>query len=92
MEIVLTEDFVNDLSCIKNYLLDKTESGYDSIRFKIFKNISYLKLFPEFGKKTKDKNYRIVIVKKYDYKIFYKINKDKIYIMRLIHGKRNFVL
>ena len=90
MKIEWTEPAISDLRHIRDYIAKDSE--YFSARFieKIINRIDVLPDFPEMGRvvtKTGDKGIRELICQKY--RIMYRIEKERILILAIIHGGRD---
>jgi plasmid stabilization system protein ParE len=88
MKIYFSQSFQKDLDEIENYLQDKTETGFVNIKINLYSTLGKIKLFPYIGVKTEKEKYYTFPIRKYDYKIIYKVLEKEIRIMRLIHNKR----
>ena len=91
MNLIFTEPFHASVAEIKEYISrDSTYYATLYIRkmithIEILKRNSYLgRVIPE----QDDINYRELIYGKY--RVLYKVSKDKVYLIRVIHGKRKF--
>jgi addiction module RelE/StbE family toxin len=90
MELKWTELAVNDLEGIRDYIAKDSEFYAIRLIERVFQVIEKLKLFPESGRVVQeidDINIRELILM--NYRIIYKIEKDFIYILAIIHGSRN---
>ncbi len=90
MKIEWTEPAISDLQHIRNYIAKDSE--YFSARFveKIISRIDVLPDFPEMGRgvtEADDKSIRELIYQKY--RIMYRIEKERILILAIIHGGRD---
>lgn len=89
-QIIWTEPALLDLEEIAEYIaLDKTEAAKRLVR-KVFSSIDRLKQFPESGRKPaelKESRHREIIVG--PCRIFYRVEKTKIYIIYVMRSERN---
>jgi len=88
-QIVWTEPVLLDLDAIAEYIaLDKPNAANNLVQ-KVFSTIDRLEQFPESGRKPpefKKSRYREIIVD--PCRIFYRIEKDKIYILYVMRSER----
>lgn len=78
-----------ELLQIKWYIEQDSEFYANKTVSEINKRIQNLLLFPEMGKVINEKqNMRQIIYK--SYRILYRFNSNKIYILHIIHHSRNF--
>jgi plasmid stabilization system protein ParE len=92
MKIVVAKSFEDDLNSIKEYLEDKSDSAFINIKTEVLSKLRQLTVFPGSGTKMENKDILKLVVRKYRYKIFYKIHldKDEMHVARLIHSRQNF--
>ncbi len=87
--VIWTEPALNDLSEIADYIaLDKASAARKLVQ-KVFSVTDRLQQFPESGRyppELDNSRYREIIVK--PCRIFYRINKDKIYILYVLRSER----
>lgn len=88
MKIVIEKLAIQELIQIKWYIEQDSEFYANKTVNEINKRIQNLLLFPEMGKVINEKqNMRQIIYK--SYKILYKFNSNKIYILHIIHHSRD---
>lgn len=88
MKIVIEKLAIQELLQIKWYIEQDSEFYANKTVNEINKRIQNLLLFPEIGKVINEKqNMRQIIYK--SYKILYKFNSNKIYILHIIHQSRD---
>ncbi len=90
MKIEWTEPAISDLQHIRDYIVKDSE--YYAVRFvsKIIGRIDVLPDFPEMGRivtEADDKSIRELIYQKY--RIMYRVEKERILILAIIHGGRD---
>ena len=91
MELRWTELAVNDLEKVRDYIAKDSEFYAIRLIERLFQETERLNLFPESGRvvlEINDKTIRELIFM--SYRIIYKIDKDFIYILAIIHGSRDF--
>jgi toxin ParE1/3/4 len=89
MKIIWTEPTSIDLENIKNFIKKDSDYYAEIFPLKIIKAVEVLKDNPEIGRVVPEfnkKDIRELIFK--NYRIIYKIDKDTIYILAVIHGSR----
>jgi len=88
LRIIIKKDALQELIQIKWYIEQDSEFYANKTVNEINKRIQNLLLFPEMGKVINQKrNMRQIIYK--SYKILYKFNSNKIYILHIIHHSRD---
>lgn len=88
MKIVIEKLANQELIQIKWYIEQDSEFYANKTVKEINRRIDNLLLFPEMGKViNKKRNIRQIIYK--SYKILYRFNSDKIYILHIIHHSRD---
>jgi len=88
--IVITDSALIDLEDIENYISQDSPAIARKFISRIFDKIDQLNTYPESGKpvpEVKDKSIRELLINKY--RIIYQIiGRDKINVIRIIHGAR----
>ena len=90
MELKWTESAANDLESIRGYIARDSEIYAIRLMERVFQVIEKLDVFPESGRivpEISDVTIRELILM--NYRIIYKIDKDFIYILAIIHGSRD---
>ena len=83
-----------DLSEIINYLLEHSVHATNRFIDALDGLEESLSMFPELrtlsrDKKLRNKGYRMLVIS--DYLLFYTIKHDRVYVMMIVHGKRNYL-
>jgi addiction module RelE/StbE family toxin len=90
MKIIWTEPAVDDLESIKNYIARDSEIYALQFVQKIINCIEKVCSFPKIGREVPEannKNIREVIFS--NYRIIYRIKRESILILAIIHGARD---
>ena len=80
-----------DLKSIHDYIATDSKLYAKKVSFEIVEKTEKLNLFPEIGRivpEIGDLRIRELII--YSYRLIYEIYPDKIAILALVHGKRDF--
>lgn len=90
-EIIWTQVALDDLAGIRDYIA--RDSLYYAEKFvdDVFTAVERLEQFPESGRKVperNDQNFREIIFGMY--RIIYRLVRDNVYIVTVVHGKRDF--
>jgi len=89
INIIWSEKSIDDLESIATYIEKDSIYYAKSVVTTIFSKVDILLEFPLLGRvvpEYQDKNIRELFV--YSYRLIYKINKNNISIVTIIHGKR----
>jgi plasmid stabilization system protein ParE len=83
-----------DLNEIVDYLLEHSINAANKFIDELDGLEESLSMFPELGtlardKKLRNKGYRMFVIS--DYLLFYTIRNHFVYVMRIIHAKRNYL-
>ena len=90
MKIEWAEPAISDLQHIRDYIAKDSEYYAASFVSRIIDRIDILPEFPEMGRivtEQNDKNIRELIYQKY--RIVYRVEKERILILAIIHGSRD---
>jgi len=84
----------DDLNEIVDYLLEHSRNVANAFIDELERLEERLSMFPEFGvlakdKKLRSKDYRTAVVG--SYLLFYTLRDETVYVMRIIHGKRDYI-
>ena len=84
----------DDLNEIVDYLLEYSADAANVFIDKLESLESRLSVFPESAPPIRDKRlqsmgYRMAVIG--DYLLFYTLRNKTVYVMRIIHGKRNYL-
>ena len=92
-EIIWTSPALLDVDAIAQYIALDNQAAAMRLVKKIFSTIERLSNFPLSGKQVREmphSAYREIVVN--PCRIFYRIDKDSIYILHVIRGERLFVI
>lgn len=90
MKVVVTEPALADLEDIYVYLTQRYSAVRSSVKSQILSTFVRLKRFPESAPLVGHrKSVRCVVLTKYPYKIFYKIDNRFINILHIYHAARD---
>ena len=84
----------DDLNEIADYLSEYNTDTANAFIDKLEKLEKQLSKFPESialvrNKRLRNKGYRMAVIG--DYLLFYTMRNERVYVMRIIHGKRNYL-
>jgi len=84
-----SEEALEDIESIATYIEKSSPTYAKSVVSKFFEKAEILQEFSELGRKVpefNDTTIREIFI--YSYRLIYKLNKEKILIIAIIHGKR----
>ena len=92
-KLIFLPSAVDDLDEIILYIAESDKNEALKVKNEIIDKIEKLKEFPKLGRivsevKIRKKGYRMLVYE--SYLIFYRIIEEKIYIYRILHGKRDY--
>jgi len=84
----------DDLNEIIDYLLEHSIDAANTFIDELERLEERLSTFPESAalirnKKLQSRGYRVAVIG--DYLLFYTLRNERVYVMRIIHGKRNYL-
>jgi plasmid stabilization system protein ParE len=77
-----------DLDAIHNYLNERNPHGAANVMRAIFAGVQFIAENPHATPRTDDPTVRVMIVRRYRYKIFYGVAGDAVEILHIRHGAR----
>ena len=89
MRLKWTDDAVTDLVEIRKYILEHDEQSAQDVATKILTQAESLLLQPSKGRMGKIHNTRESLVPTLPYLLVYRVKKEEVYILRIIHTRRN---
>ncbi len=89
MKVFWTDDALESVEEIADYILEKNPQAAEDIQNKIHKKVELLSYNPMSGKQSSVEGVRELILGSYPYSIFYRIKKDWIEIIKVLHQSRN---
>jgi addiction module RelE/StbE family toxin len=84
-----SEEALEDIESIATYIEKDSPTYAKSVVSKFFEKVEILQEFSELGRTVpefNDTSIREIFV--YSYRLIYKLNKEKILIVAIVHGKR----
>ena len=94
--VLFSPEALNELEEIKSYIQDDLENDIAAANTlkKIFDRILELESFPKMGAllnsvTNTDNSYRYLLCN--NYTAFYRIEKDSVYIVRVLYGRRDYL-
>ena len=88
MNLVYTPQALTDLENIYNYLYERNPAAAFDVLFGIYAGVQFVTNYPEASLATDDQQVRVKLVRRYQYKIFYRIEKESIQILHVRHTAR----
>lgn len=89
MVIKFTQQALDDLNEIYNYIAKDNKNLAKKVLLKIENVIDYIGDFPEMGRKISIKNLRELNVSKLPFSVVYRKDREVIYILTIFHDSRN---
>ena len=89
LKLEWSEEALEDIESIATYIEKDSPTYAKSVVSKFFEKAEILQEFSELGRKVpefNDKTIREIFV--YSYRLIYRLSKEKILIVAIVHGKR----
>ena len=89
LKLEWSEEALEDIESIATYIEKDSPTYAKSVVSKFFEKAEILQEFSELGRKVpefNDKTIREIFV--YSYRLIYRVSKEKILIVAIVHGKR----
>jgi toxin ParE1/3/4 len=77
-----------DIDQIYGYLDERSSSGARNVLLAIFAGVQFVAERPLGAERTDDPNVRVKVVRRYRYKIFYKVVGETVEILHVRHASR----
>ena len=78
----------SDIDRIYGYLDERSSSGARNVLLAIFAGVQFIAERPQGAERTDDPNVRVKVVRRYRYKIFYKVVGETVEILHVRHASR----
>jgi toxin ParE1/3/4 len=88
MKIRYSPQARNDLQDIFHYLNERSPSGAENVMRAIYASIEFLAENPMASQETGLSEIRVKIVRRYSFKIFYRLDRDTIDLVHIRHTAR----
>lgn len=90
MKLVWTKQALADLNHVYDYVSEHSSEFAEDIIDRIEKSLESLKSFPEMGRKGRVKEIRELVVAKTPFILPYRVRKNRIEVLGVIHGNRRW--
>ena len=88
MRVRYTPQARRDIGRIYAYLNKRSPSGAINVLAAIYAGVRFIAQRPKASERTDDPNVRVKVVRRYRYKIFYRITGDTVEILHVRHTSR----
>ena len=88
MKIRYSQRALEQLASLHEYLSDRNSSAAENVTASIARSIVRLQEFPLLGKLTDEADVHVVIEPEYLYRIFYRTERDRVYVIRILHHRQ----
>ncbi len=88
MKIRYSPQARNDLQDIFNYLSDRSPAGAENVMRAIYAGIQFLAENPMASRETSLTEVRVKVVRRYNFKIFYRIDGNAVELIHIRHAAR----
>jgi toxin ParE1/3/4 len=89
MKVFVSDQADADLLQIYRYLADRSPGGAESVAREIDRKFENLSHFPFIGRDRSTLHEGMRSVVAYPYVIFYRVEVERIYVARVLHGRRD---
>jgi len=93
MKIVITPEAHNDIAAIREFISQDNARMGDKVAIEIYDNMERLEQFPKSGKELSvitSRKTDLRYITTYDYATIYRMDKNIVYIIAVIHTSRSF--
>jgi plasmid stabilization system protein ParE len=88
MRVRYTPRARGDIEGIWRYIEERSPSGAGNVLKAIYAGVQFIAEYPEASERTDDPSVRVKVVRRYRYRIFYRIIDDRIEILHVRHTSR----
>jgi addiction module RelE/StbE family toxin len=90
MKLVWTKQAIADLNFAYDYIAETAPDAAEAIIERIEKSLESLRQFPEMGRPGRVKDTREVVVPRTPFILPYRVRKNRIEILAVLHGSRRW--
>ena len=85
MTIRYSKRALSQLASLYDYLRDRNPAAADDVGASIARTIARLQELPLLGKQTDEADVRVIIDPEYLYRVFYRVERREIMVIRILH-------
>jgi toxin ParE1/3/4 len=89
MNIRYSRRALSQLASISGYLVERNRLAADNVTASIRSTIARLRNMPLLGKPTDEADVHVIIEPEYLYRIFYRVNDQQVFVIRILHGRQS---
>jgi len=87
MKILYSRRALSQLASVSEYLRERNRSAADNVTASIRSTIARLREMPRLGKVTDEASVHVIVEPEYQYRIFYSIEGEVVFVIRILHGR-----
>ena len=88
MNIRYSRRALSQLASVFEYLQERNRSAADNVTASIRSTIARLGEMPLLGKATDEAGVFVIIEPEYHYRVFYVVEGQHVFVLRILHGRR----
>jgi toxin ParE1/3/4 len=87
MNIRYSRRALSQLASVSEYLQQRNRSAAENVTASIRSTIARLREMPLLGKATDQAGVHVIIEPEYQYRVFYSIEDEEVFVIRILHGR-----
>jgi toxin ParE1/3/4 len=87
MNIRYSRRALSQLALVSEYLQQRNRSAAANVTASIRSTIARLREMPLLGKATDQAGVHVIIEPEYQYRVFYSIEDEELFVIRILHGR-----
>jgi plasmid stabilization system protein ParE len=89
MNIRYSRRALSQLASMFEYLQGRNRSAAENVTASIRRTIARLREMPLLGKPTDEGDVHVIIEPEYQYRVFYKVKGQEVFVIRILHGRQS---
>ena len=85
MRVRYSRRALSQLASVYEYLSERSPAGADRVSASIKTTVTRLEELPRLGKTTDEDDVYLIIEPEYLYRVFYRLDRDRVFVVRILH-------
>ena len=87
-EVRYSRRALSQLASVYEYLCERNHAGASRVTESIRATVARLEELPRLGRATDEGGVHLIIEPEYLYRVFYRIDRDGVLVIRILHGRQ----
>ena len=88
MNVRYSRRALSQLASVHEYLAARNPAAAGNVTASIRSTIARLRVMPLLGKATDEEGVHVIIEPEYHYRVFYIVEREQVFVVRILHGRQ----